>query len=64
LKTNPENCAVFEDSLSGTEAAFDAGARVVALTTSLKAEEHMYAQYIFPDFSGISYNFMRRNIFN
>lgn len=63
LKTNPENCVVFEDSLSGTKAAFDAGAKVIALTTSLKAEEHIYAQQIISDFSEISYRSLCK-IFN
>ena len=60
LKTQPENCVVFEDSLSGTKAAFNAGAKVFALTTSLDAAEHKFAHHIFPDFSGISYNFIQK----
>jgi beta-phosphoglucomutase family hydrolase len=61
LTTRPADCVVFEDSLSGTKAAFDAGAKVIALTTSLKAGEHRYAQHIFPDFSEISVNFIIEN---
>jgi beta-phosphoglucomutase len=35
LGTDPTNCIVFEDSLAGVQAAYEAGARVVGLTTTL-----------------------------
>lgn len=54
LNTSPEQCVVFEDSMSGTRAAFDAGAKVVALTTTLPAEEHKFAHLLINDFSEIS----------
>ncbi|QGY43743.1 beta-phosphoglucomutase family hydrolase [Maribellus comscasis] len=64
LKKASKNCIVFEDSLSGTKAALDAGSKVVAITTSLKADEHKYAKHIFSDFSEISLNFICTEIFN
>ncbi len=35
LQVDPINCIVFEDSIAGVEAAHEAGARVVGLTTTL-----------------------------
>jgi beta-phosphoglucomutase len=35
LEVDPVNCIVFEDSLAGVQAAHEAGARVVGLTTTL-----------------------------
>ncbi len=64
LKTDPANCVVFEDSLSGTKAAFKAGAKVVGLSTSIGKEEHKYALHVFSDLSEISTNFIRKEIFN
>ena len=54
LNAKPENCVVFEDSLSGTKAAWDAGAKVVALTTTLPAEKHQHAHSIVDDFESVS----------
>jgi beta-phosphoglucomutase len=39
LKMPPERCVVFEDSLSGIEAAHRAGMTVVAITTTLDAQD-------------------------
>jgi beta-phosphoglucomutase-like phosphatase (HAD superfamily) len=39
LNTVPENCVVFEDTPAGIEAAFRAGMRCVAITTTLSATE-------------------------
>jgi len=62
LKSNPENCVVFEDSLSGTKAAWDAGTKVVAITTTLTAEKHQHAHIIVDDFERVSVQFIR-NLF-
>jgi len=51
LHLTPSECTVFEDSLSGTKSAYDAGARVIALTTTLPAEKHCYAHRTIKDFS-------------
>lgn len=60
LKTAPANCLVFEDSLSGTRAAYEAGMRVVAVTTTLKAEEHKYAHDTIPDFRDMTVHKIRK----
>ncbi|MBN1822281.1 MAG: HAD family phosphatase [Prolixibacteraceae bacterium] len=59
LKREPSDCVVFEDSLAGTKAAFDAGCKVIAVTTSLNASEHKYYHNIINDYSNISTNFIR-----
>ncbi|MFW5755664.1 MAG: HAD family hydrolase [Tangfeifania sp.] len=63
LTSEPENCVVFEDSLSGTKSAFDAGAKVVALTTTLPAGKHKYAHRIIDDFESVSTQFIK-NLFD
>ena len=64
LNIHPANCVVFEDSLSGTKSAFEAGAKVVALTTTLPADKHRFAHHIITSFSEISVTFIQQNIFN
>ncbi|VAW23870.1 Beta-phosphoglucomutase [hydrothermal vent metagenome] len=54
LNTAPYNCVVFEDSLSGTKSAFDAGTKVVGLTTTMPENEHKYVHHVIRDFSEIS----------
>lgn len=51
LHSKPENCVVFEDSLSGTKSAYDAGTKVIAITTTLPAEKHQFAHHIISDFT-------------
>lgn len=63
LGKKPSECVVFEDSLSGTQAAFDAGNIVVALTTSILASEHKYYHHIISDFREISVNFILQILF-
>ncbi len=58
LNSSPENCVVFEDSLSGTQAAYDAGTKVVAVTTTLPAEEHKSAHRVIKDFREVSVQFV------
>lgn len=54
LGVAPKNCVVFEDSLLGEEAARRAGMRVVALTTSHRADEFVYASIKTGDFRDLS----------
>jgi beta-phosphoglucomutase family hydrolase len=58
LNSSPGNCIVFEDSLSGTKAAWQAGAKVVALTTTLPASKHKYAHRTMNDFKMASIDFI------
>lgn len=58
LHCRPEQCVVFEDSLSGTQAAWDAGSKVIALTTTLTEREHKFAHHIVKDFSAITLDFI------
>ncbi|NQU88759.1 MAG: HAD family phosphatase [Mariniphaga sp.] len=64
LKKKPEECIVFEDSPSGTKAAFDVGCKVIALTTTIQASEHKYSHHIISDYRNISVNFISQTIFN
>ncbi len=58
LKIKPANCVVFEDSLSGTQAAYNAGTRVVAVTTTLPAGKHKFAHRVIDDFIDIKLHFI------
>ncbi len=51
LHTKPGDCIVFEDSLSGTKSAYDAGAKVIAVTTTIPAGQHRYAHKTIKDFT-------------
>ena len=62
LQTPVSDCVVFEDSISGTQAAFDAGAKVIALTTTLNAAQHKYAHVIINDFTSVFINNKTLNI--
>jgi beta-phosphoglucomutase family hydrolase len=50
LKARPRDCVVFEDSLLGEEAARRAGMKVVAITTSHRADEFKAAALAVRDF--------------
>ncbi len=54
LKVAPKDCVVFEDSLLGEEAARRAGMRVVAITTSHRADEFKHAAIKTVDFTTLS----------
>lgn len=57
LGVAPEQCLVFEDSLSGIEAAWRAGMRAVAVSTSVDAQEFRglaNVDRVIPDFSTVS----------
>lgn len=52
LKSDPSNCAVFEDSINGMRAALGAKMRLFALSTTLPREKiKMYSNTIFENFS-------------
>lgn len=53
LNFDPKDCIVFEDSLSGVEAAQRAGCKVVGLTTTHTAEELKHTNYIIQDFTNL-----------
>lgn len=64
LNKKPGNCVVFEDSLSGTQSAWNAGAKVIALTTTMPAKEHTFAHHIINDFTEISIQIICQKLFN
>lgn len=52
LKSDPSNCAVFEDSINGMRSALGAKMRLFALSTTLPMEKiKMYSNTIFENFS-------------
>ena len=52
LKSDPSNCAVFEDAINGMRAALGAKMRLFALSTTLPMEKiKMYSNTIFENFS-------------
>jgi beta-phosphoglucomutase len=53
LNLAPENCVVFEDSLSGVQAGKRAGCKVVGVTTTHSAEELSETDFVIHDFSEI-----------
>ena len=53
LKTDPRQCLVFEDAPAGLAAGRAAGARVIALTTSLGADALVGAEAFIADFTGV-----------
>ncbi|WDF54629.1 HAD family hydrolase [Mucilaginibacter sp. KACC 22063] len=54
LGIDPENCIVFEDSISGVKAGNNAGMKVVALTTTHHAGELHPVNMIIADYSSIA----------
>ena len=55
LGLKPEQCIVFEDSLSGIQAAIDSGAHVIAVSTTHKPEEFKNVDGIIKDFRNMTY---------
>jgi beta-phosphoglucomutase len=53
LGFKPENCIVFEDSLSGVRAGKAAGCKVVGITTTHTPEELSETDFIIDDFRGL-----------
>lgn len=53
LQRDPSACVVIEDSLSGIEAAQQAGCRVVGITTTHTPEELSHTDYVIKDFAGL-----------
>jgi beta-phosphoglucomutase family hydrolase len=53
LKIEPENCIVFEDSISGIQSAQNAGMEVIAILTTHKSEELPKTKFQFYDFTEI-----------
>lgn len=53
LKLSPENCVVFEDSLSGVRAGKQAGCKVVGISTTHSAEELSETDLVIGDFTQI-----------
>lgn len=54
LHMNPADCIVFEDSLSGVQAALNAGMKVIAITTTHTKEELSNANHVVDDFTEVS----------
>ncbi len=54
LGASPQNCIVFEDSLSGIKSGKAAGMKVIAITTTHKREELSSADKIIDSFSELS----------
>ncbi len=54
LNKKPEQCLVFEDSVSGVEAGRNAGAKVIGVTTTHSEEELPPCSLMISDFKGLS----------
>jgi beta-phosphoglucomutase-like phosphatase (HAD superfamily) len=54
LNMDPQNCIVFEDSLSGVTAGKSAGCKVVGVTTTHSGEELSETDYVIDDFEDLN----------
>jgi HAD superfamily hydrolase (TIGR01509 family) len=54
LKVKPEECIVFEDSLSGISSAENAGMKVISITTTHSADELKHTNLVINDFSELN----------
>jgi HAD superfamily hydrolase (TIGR01509 family) len=59
----PENCIVFEDSLSGVAAGKASGAKVVGVATTHTFEELKETDYVIKDFFGLDVIDLMKNLF-
>jgi beta-phosphoglucomutase family hydrolase len=53
LGVEPENCVVFEDSISGVKAARSAGMKIVAITTTHQEDELLPVDLVIKDYAEI-----------
>jgi beta-phosphoglucomutase len=58
LGFDPQNCVVFEDSLSGVQAGKRAGCKVVGITTTHTREELAETDFIIDDFENLEPKFL------
>lgn len=56
LDVKPEHCIVFEDSLSGVQAALNAGMKVVAITTTHDQTEFKNVNLVIENFSYLNFD--------
>ncbi|MBU1975068.1 MAG: HAD family phosphatase [Nanoarchaeota archaeon] len=59
LKVDPSLCVVFEDSLSGVDAAINAGMKVIAITTTHTKDELSKADLVIDDFTEVDVDKVR-----
>ena len=64
LGFKPENCVVFEDSLSGVSAGKAAGCKVVGITTTHTAAELSETDFVIDDFVGLEPKTLISRLFN
>jgi beta-phosphoglucomutase len=63
LRLPPGRCIIFEDSLSGVEAAQRAGAFVIGVATTHRVEELAHTDFVIHDFTRLSVRFLRERFF-
>ncbi len=56
LKLRPDECVVFEDSLSGIESAHRAGMKVIGVTTTHSSDEMNHTEFTISDFNELLNN--------